>query len=132
MTAELPERFEQYGGTHIDLRRLTLKLEHCKRDDGTDILPGFPASDKGPDAKGKGDPRYRWFVKNYGDRCWELDAMDPRELRRMVEQAIRAEIDWEAWDRCETAQQAESESIRTLLDAWKDSLSRTTWGDPAI
>ena len=34
------------------------------------------------------DPRFRWFVRNYGDRCWELDAMDPNDLRALVEEAI--------------------------------------------
>ena len=46
-------------------------------------LPSFPASDK------KKDPRYKWFVRNYGNRCWELDAMDPNDLRACVEQADR-------------------------------------------
>ena len=45
-------------------------------------LPSFPAADK------KKDPRHDWFVENYGKRCWELDAMDPNDLRDCVEQAI--------------------------------------------
>ena len=45
-------------------------------------LPSFPATDK------KKDPRYNWFVGNYGARCWELDAMDPNDLRDCVEEAI--------------------------------------------
>jgi hypothetical protein len=128
---DLPKRFEKYEGAHfIDLRRLTLKLEHCKRDDGTEILPGFPASDKGPDERGRGDPRYKWFVQNYGDRCWELDALDPRELRSMLEQAIRAEIDWVEWNRCAEVEQAERESMRTMIDAWNNA--KNGWADPAI
>jgi hypothetical protein len=42
-------------------------------------LPSFPASDK------KKDPRYGWFVENFGDRCWELDALDPNDVRACVE-----------------------------------------------
>ena len=39
-------------------------------------LPSFSASDK------KKDPRYKWFVQNFGNRCWELDALDPERSAR--------------------------------------------------
>jgi hypothetical protein len=58
-------------------------------------------------------------VDNYGGTCWELDAMDPRDLRNLVEQAIRGEIEWEAWRRCEVVEKAERESLQHVLDAWK-------------
>ena len=54
-------------------------------------LPSFPAADK------RKDPRYKWFVANHGDRCWELDAMDPNDLRDCVEQEIRRLIEPVAW-----------------------------------
>ena len=53
--------------------------------DDLDGLPSFPASDK------KRDPRYKWFAKNFGNHCWELDAMDPNDLRARVEATIEAE-----------------------------------------
>lgn len=94
---DLPKRLEKYGGDHVDLRRIALRRDQLRN------LPSFPASDKIK------DPRYPWFVQNYGDTCWELDAMDPRDLRRLVENAIRAEIDWEAWERCEVVEKVERE-----------------------
>ena len=122
---DLPNRLPDYGATHVELRRLTLRIEHCKRpDDGSEILPSFSATDKIKDR------RYPWFGRTYGDRCWELDALDPRDLRNMVEQAIRTQIDWEAWNRWTTVQQAETESLKHVLDAW--TTSETAWGDPAI
>jgi hypothetical protein len=111
---DLPKRLEEFGGASlIQLRRLALTREQCTG------LPSFPASDKGPSAKGRGDTRYRWFVDNYGRECWELDALDPRELRRLVEDAIKGEIESTAWERCKVVEQAELESLRTVLDGWK-------------
>ena len=75
-------------------------------------LPSFPASDK------QKDPRFAWFVKTFGDRCWELDAMDPNDLRECVEEVIKDEIEPEAWKRAETCQEAEQQSLQTVLDAW--------------
>ena len=53
------------------------------------------------------DPRYKWFIEHYGDQAWELDAMDPNDLRASVEAAIIAEMEPEAWSRCATTEKAE-------------------------
>ena len=104
---DLPERLDKYGGDHVELYRVAL------RESDLPGLPSFPASDK---AK---DPRHKWFVENFGTRCWELDAMDPNDLRRSVEYAIRDEIEPVAWNRCARVNEAEQESLRTVLDGWK-------------
>jgi hypothetical protein len=104
---DLPNRLAEYGGDHVDLRRVTLKREHLHD------LPSFPASDK------KKDPRHKWFVRLFGDRCWELDALDPNDLRALIEGAIQDEIEPSAWQRCAVVEKAERESLRTVLDSWK-------------
>jgi hypothetical protein len=103
---DLPQRIEKYGGDHIDLQRIALTEWQV------DDLQSFSASDK------KKDPRYTWFVENYGKLCWELDAMDPRDLREIVEEEIRDRIEPVAWARCEQVNKAEQESLRTVLDQW--------------
>jgi len=79
------------------------------------LLPSFSASDK------KGDKRYDWFVENFGHRCWELDALDPGILRRRVELEIVARIEPEAWERCSRVNEAEQQSLHTILDKWRSS-----------
>jgi hypothetical protein len=112
---DIPTRLEKYEGDHIEVNRVALLREHC------DAMPraSFPASDKGPKPGSKGDPRYKWFVRNYGKRCWELDAMDPNDLRDIVREAIEDEIEWDAWDRCAVVEKAEQESLAHVLDRWK-------------
>jgi hypothetical protein len=104
--ADLPKRLANYGGDHITVRQIALTREHVSE------LPSFPASDK------RKDPRYRWFRASYGTRCWELDAMDPGELRDCVEMAIAELIEPTAWHRCEVVNQAEQESLKTILEKW--------------
>ncbi len=72
----------------------------------------FPASDK------RKDPRYASFVRQFGEWCWELDAMNPNDLRRRVRRAIMAELDREAWDRYVAAEEAERQSITRTIKAW--------------
>jgi hypothetical protein len=104
--ADLPKRLVQYGGHHVDVRRLALTEAQIQ------TLPSFPATDK------KKDTRYKWFVTNHGDRCWELDAMDPNDLRQCVGEAIRELIEPVAWDRCEVVNRAQRESLEGFLKNW--------------
>jgi hypothetical protein len=105
---DLPNRMQKYGGDHVIIKRIALRKSDLAG------LPSFPAADK------KKDPR-KWFVRNYGRRCWELDAMDPNDLRDRVEEAIRKEIDWDAWNRAVLCQEAEQESLKLFLDKWSRS-----------
>ena len=109
---DLPQRLADYGGDHVDLRRIALLPIQ------TAGLPSFPAEDK------KKDPRYRWFVERHGKRCWEIDAMDPRDLRECAEMAISDWIEPTAWARCEIVNAAELESLQTILTNWKGGVTQ--------
>jgi hypothetical protein len=104
---DLPDRLVRYDGDHVMVERIALTREQLRG------LPSFPASDK------KKDPRYNWFVKNYGKRCWELDALDPNDLRACVEEKILEHIEPEVWDRCMVVERAERESLQTVMKKWK-------------
>jgi hypothetical protein len=105
---DLPRRLFEYGADeNVQVRRIALTQEQVSG------LPSFPTRDK------RKDPRFRWFVANHGDRCWELDAMDPNDLRDCVEREIKKLIEPAAWERCEGINQAEQESLRTFLEKWK-------------
>jgi hypothetical protein len=103
---DLPDRLAKYGGNHVTLKRIALTREQVRD------LPSFPAKDK------RKDPRHKWFVANYGTECWELDAMDPNDLRARVAQEIVGLIEPVAWERCETVNRAEQESLKTVLSSW--------------
>jgi hypothetical protein len=98
---DLPERLERYGGK-VTIERLALTEEDILDPD----LPGFSAHEKHK------DPRYNWFLENYGDRCWELDALSPSILRERVRDAIKAQIEPVAWERCRKLEAEERKSLR--------------------
>lgn len=109
--ADLPNRLEDYGGT-VEIRRLALTLTD------TAVMGAhlsFPAKDK------RADPRYCWFTERYGNTCWELDAMNPADLRRRVERAIRAEIDMDEWGRVEEIEAVERESLVEVMSNWREA-----------
>jgi hypothetical protein len=104
---DLPKRLSNYGGDHIRINRIALTRAQVSG------LPSFPATDK------MEDTRYDWFVRHYGKRCWEIDAMDPNDLRECVEQAIKDLIEPVAWNRCVAVNKAEQESMQTILKNFK-------------
>jgi hypothetical protein len=104
---DLPARLAKYDGGHINIRRIALTREQVR------ALPPFPATDK------QKDPRYKWFTSSYGNLCWELDAMDPNDLRDCVEAEIEELIEPIAWERCSAVNKAEQESLRDILKGWR-------------
>jgi hypothetical protein len=97
------------AGIRLEVRRIALT-----ETDTVALGPAvaFPASDK------KKDSRYPWFVANYGDRCWELDALSPPVLRRRLEEAITAELDRELWDRYVRVEEIQRAQIIETCRTW--------------
>jgi hypothetical protein len=106
---DLPERLERYGA-NVDLRRIALTRADVENGD----LPGFLRETKVK------DPRHNWFRENYGEECWELDALPP-VLRARVRAAILQFIDLGAWEHCANVERAERESLRKF--DWKGAFS---------
>ena len=71
---DLPARLAEYDGHHVELRRIALTRTQVSD------LPSFPAPTSARTRASSGSR------KSYGDRCWELDAMDPNDLRDCVEE----------------------------------------------
>lgn len=106
---DLPARLKRYGGT-ATIRRVAL-------DAGDRDLPSFQAETKAA------DPRHKWFLENYGRKCWELDALPPPELRRRVEEHILACLDNDRWEHARMVEKAETESMQHLLAAYQGIIS---------
>ena len=103
---DLPGRIEKYGGV-VDITRIALTSADC-----TDTLPSFSVETK------RRDPRYAWFKRNYGARCWELDAMNPSDLRQRLRNEIIQRIDMGAWAHCQAVEKVERESLNAYVKAW--------------
>jgi hypothetical protein len=109
----MPEDDSDDIGVRVDVKRIAL----ASADVADPALPWFPLESK------LADSRANWFREHYGTRCWELDAMNPNDLRARVEQHIQAFIDWPTWERSVAAEEAEGESLRTVLDRWNGHAS---------
>jgi hypothetical protein len=99
---DLPRRLREYGA-NVDLHRIALTA-----DDIGPGLPSFPAHERSK------DPRYKWFKREFGDQCWELDAMNPNDLPDRVRNAIMSLIDWDLWNQCLAIEKAEKAALAEI------------------
>jgi len=107
---DIPGRLDSYGAW-VEMSRLSLTAQDTQRPELA--TASFPASDK------RKDSRYPWFVRNFGNLCWEVDALSPVVIRDRVEGAIRSMItDADAWHRYEATEQAELDSLGVVLGEW--------------
>jgi hypothetical protein len=102
---DLPERINRYGGA-AEITRIALTRADC------DGLPSFDAETK------RHDPRHAWFKRTHGNRCWELDAMNPNDLRERLRNEIVQRIDVDAWNHCQEIEEAERESLNRYVSEW--------------
>lgn len=107
---DLPTRLERYGG-NVEIRRIALIDEDVY--EGS--LPSFEAETK------VGDSRYQWFRDNFGDTCWELDALSPVVLRNRVADSILSELDLEAWQQASRIELVEKLSMEQFFESWKNT-----------
>jgi hypothetical protein len=107
---DLPRRLERYGA-NITIQRIAL-LESDVFDGD---LPSFEAASK------SGDTRFQWFINNFGNKCWELDAMSPVTLRECVQTSIIRKLDLEAWDRAIDIEHVQKASLQQFHQSWKST-----------
>lgn len=104
---DLPRRLERYGAS-LSMQRVAVTAQDFH-------LPKFSADTK------KKDKRYPWFVDRFGKDCWELDAIDPNDLRERVSEQIESCINLLRWERMVSVEQAEMESMRDFLTKWRSA-----------
>lgn len=108
MSRDLAERLARF--LEIDtpeLRRRALNLDQVKRWNP----PPNPAKQT--------DSRYAAYVKRFGRKCWELDALEPEELQRLVRTSIERMIDRPVWERRKAQIEATSKRIRKFAAKFK-------------
>jgi hypothetical protein len=78
-------------------------------------LLGFGVKRKGPAGS------WRPYLETYGDRCVELDALDPEVVRTRVRQAIESHIDTDEWEALKAIEELQRETLKetmlTIADA---------------
>ena len=81
MTRDNTERLELYARREVEVRRIALNIDQVRR---YNPPPNFAKED---------DTRYAAYVEQFGEECWELDALCPTVIADLIRVEIEAMID---------------------------------------
>lgn len=96
MTRDIEERLnlfldgDGYDSNDLDVNRIALNMPQVRQYNP----PPNPA--KVTDSRAVG------YIADYGRESWELDALEPRVLRQLIDREVRALIDQDAWSKRRT------------------------------
>ena len=111
MTRDLQDRFNAYSRGlpfSVEVKRIALSIDQVRQ---YDLVPN-PTKVT--------DSRAGRYMARYGDECWELDAIEPDELVRLVRESAEAEVtDWDAWNELKDQDEKEREAIRKAIERLK-------------
>ena len=110
MTRDLAKRFFKYSGREMAVERVALNHTQVQRYH----LPSNPTQ--------RADSRTANYIAEYGDECWELDAIEPTELQRIVSEAILSHVDRNLWNETVGQIVREREELRTMFSSIRDLL----------
>ncbi len=103
MSRDLQDRLDKYCGD-VEVKRMALTYDQVRR---YDLIPN-PA--KIADTRSKG------YISQFGNQCWELDAIEPDELVRLCRTAVDTLIeDRDAWLAIKEKDKAERQALLAQL-----------------
>jgi hypothetical protein len=108
MTRDIQERLSLYSGSPIDVRRIALTMDQVE-----ELSPP-------PNPAKLSDSRAPDYVAEYGPDSWELDALEPSYIDRIVREAIDPLVDGDAWLVGLESEQAERDRMQQVAERWGD------------
>ncbi len=108
MVRDNEERLAMFVGRPIEVRRLALKIEQVRR-------YGPP-----PNFAKDSDALYGKYVAEFGEECWELDALSPPVIAGLIRDELGTIIDDNAWNAAKAEEDANRERLASLRDRWAD------------
>lgn len=103
---ELRDKLTRYSGRTPHWKRLGVVEEDFE---AFDLIP-LPV---------KASARSAGFADRYGDRCAEVDALPPNELRDRVRDAIEENIDQSRWQKLLRVEELEQQTLLNLVGGWQ-------------
>lgn len=107
MTRDLQTRFSSYSSAsrfNVRVKRIALTFDQVQE---YDLIPNPTKAT---------DSRTSQYEEQFGGECWELDAIEPNEMIRLVSEAVDAEItDRDAWEETKAQDARERAEIKEHL-----------------
>jgi len=107
MTRDIRERLELFEAD-VDVRRIALNMDQVEEHQP----PPNPAK--------LTDSRAGGYIREHGRSSWELDALEPTLLDRLIEDEIWAWRDADLWDEATRAMEQERTLLQNVASRWTE------------
>lgn len=109
MTRDTIDRLEMFAGEDaVEVRRLALNIEQVRKY----RPPPNPAKET--------DSRCNGYKAKFGDKSWELDALDPRVIADLIREQLDELIDRERWEDAIRREDEARRLLREAADRWDE------------
>jgi hypothetical protein len=65
------------------------------------------------------DSRAAGYIERFGTSCWELDAIEPKALAKLVRDEVYGVRDADLWEEAEAEEKKGRDQLRAFADKWK-------------
>ena len=114
MTNDVKTRLELFSEGDVNVHRIALNYDQVQQYNP----PNNPAKQT--------DSRYDAYVDQWGESCWELDALTPTVMRDLVSEAVLELRDEEIWEESLAKQDNEKELLTNLAKRVKSGKVKLT------
>lgn len=108
MTRDHVDRLAMFARWPVEVRRLALNMDQIDR-------YGPP-----PNPAKETDSRSGPYIARFGDSSWELDALEPTVIDRLIEDEIETLVDRDAWDAAVAEEDRSKAVIRAISERWDE------------
>ncbi|RJF81094.1 hypothetical protein D3877_12785 [Azospirillum cavernae] len=110
MTRDNDERLALFAAAPgaVEIRRLALNMDQIRR-----FKPP-------PNPAKEADSRFADYVKKYGSKSWELDALDPTVIDGLIRDQLNELIDRPAWDEAVMRESQYRDQLEEASNRWDE------------
>lgn len=113
MTRDVEDRLTLFGAT-VQIHRLALNMDQVKQ------------YDPPPDPAKPQDSRYEKYVEEFGEECWELDALEPDVLVKLVNNRVARWVDTKKWQAALKREEEGKQELKLVGQHWEPALELAT------
>ncbi len=107
MTRDIRDRLDLFIG-EVEVKRLALTWDQVQQYNA----PPNPSKNT--------DPRFESYLEQFGNDCWELDALEPSVIVDLIEDAVTEIRDVDLWDEQVEREEKVKKKIAKFAKGWKD------------
>jgi hypothetical protein len=107
MTRDIIDRLRTFG-CDLEVNRIALNMDQVEEHNP----PPNPAK--------MTDSRFQDYAEQFGDSCWELDALEPQLLTQLVRDTVLAIRDDDLWDERVALQEEHRATLEKISDNFQD------------